>query len=163
MEESVDTGRIVRIVALVLLASIGASFGFNALTTNPLVPDADLSIADAPAPARLNESGSQPMLTITHEGGDTIPVDALVIVVGSRSEGLTFSAGNNWTASVSGVTYRVQLNGAEIQPAAAFGPGDTLVVLKSTGTLQVPGFESLVRVFHTPSDTAIARRTVTIE
>lgn len=162
MTDGVDARRVVALLVIVLAASVVASFGFNALTTNPLVPEATLTIADAPEPAKLNESGPSPMLTVTHDGGESIPLSDLEVVVGSRADGLTFGAASGWSVAVSGVTYEVRLNGATIGHDDAFGAGDVMTVRKTEGTLGVAGFEALVRVFHRPSNTAIARRTVAI-
>lgn len=163
MDEGVDARRLLGLLALVLVASVVASFGFNALTQNPLVPDADLAIADHPDPAALNESGPSAMLLIEHRGGEAMPLADLELVVGSRADGLVLSADGDWTETVSGVTYRVDRADGPIEPGATLAEGDVIVLRKIEGTLSVGGFEALVRVFHRPSNSVVGRATVAIE
>lgn len=150
----------------VVLVMLLASFGFNALSINPTIPaDTTIRITDAPEPIALNERGENSLVTITHAGGEPIPLEELTVVVGDRSSGLEFGVATNWTATKLGVTFALAMNDEPIaEPVgseATFEEGETLTVQKTDGTYVGSGrFNVTVRLFHRPSQTVLAKERV---
>lgn len=165
MAELDDTRSVVLLLGVVLVATAVASFGFNALSTNPLVPNATLIVSDAPEEWAWNRSGTVEMATVRHAEGETLNLTDIEVVVGSRAQGLRFNASNDWSTTVAGITYDASLNGAAIATSntGRFEPGDTLTIRKVAGTRAgTTPFEIKVRVFHRPSSTVLAGRVVEI-
>jgi FlaG/FlaF family flagellin (archaellin) len=158
---------ILLVSAGVMLAAVVASFGFSALSSNPLVPNSDVAIEDAPAPYTLTEQGRVDMVTFHHMEGESVPIEQLQVVVGSRSNGLVFDATNNWTVERSTLTFQTLLNNRSIANRTddlQFDQGDTLRVAKTSGTTDFSGRLNVsVRLIHPPSSTTVSTRTVTIE
>jgi FlaG/FlaF family flagellin (archaellin) len=170
-EETPNSGAETRTILLVTLGVVVVSatvaFGFSALSTNPLSPDATFELSDADDEFRLNQTGTVRILTITHVEGESIPLTQIEIVAGSRSSGLVFSEATNWSAASGSVTYRTLSGDVPLRndtDAGTFGSGETLTIAKTDGVVSNPVANGTiqVRLFHTPSQTVITNEEVDV-
>jgi len=149
-------------VATVGAAMVVTSVGFQALSQNPLVPDATLNATDAPEDYNLSQPGTVGMVAVEHRAGHPIPLSNVSVLLGSRSQGMWFFANGNWTA-VSVLRHGLYLNGEPIRDTDEFGPGDRLTITKMAGTRPFnQSYTVRVRVFHNPSDITILDQRVRV-
>jgi len=170
-EETPDSGAETRTILLVTLGVVVVSatvaFGFSALSTNPLSPDATFELSDADDEFRLNQTGTVRILTITHVEGESIPVTQIEMVVGSRSSGLVFSDATNWSSVQGSLTYRVLHEGDPLRNntgSPTLESGVSLIFAKTDGTITSPVTNTTVqvRLFHIPSQTVITDEEVRV-
>lgn len=150
-------------VAVVVLMAV-ASFGFQSVSSNPLVPKTDVEIRDADDPLVLNDTTDTDIVAIEHKAGEPVPLDEVMIIFGPRTEGLNFSASNNWTSDEGILTLEAQLNGENVTSGETFEAGDTLTITKTAGRGEgAERPEITVRLYHYPSQQVFGRATVQIE
>ncbi|WP_336000318.1 hypothetical protein [Halorientalis halophila] len=162
----VSEHRTLALIALLVVGGIAASLGYVALAENPIEPETDVTIEDAPATYDLNEPGRVSMVTIRHVDGDSIPLSELQIVLGSRGNGIVLQESSNWTDTQSGVTVRAFAGDRPLPNASVsqFDGERELVVAKTDGTLSLRGPANVtVRLRHLPSDATLRREVVTME
>jgi len=157
-----------RHLALLVLAVAGtmivASIGFQTLSENPLVPDADLNASDAADEYNLTGSGTTGMLVVEHDGGESVSLANVDLILGSRSEGLHFNQSHDWRVEVGEFVYETRLNGEQIDGGADLTRGDRLTVENSGGNTDTNAtFDVRVRLYHFPSQTMILDQRVDIE
>lgn len=162
--DDIDLKRIGGLVIVVLVASAIASFGFNAVSVNPAIPETDLVVRDAPGPGELNTTDTVRIFSVEHVGGDAVPMGELSIVIGTRASGLQFHEVNNWTDRANGVTYVARVNGGSIRSTDDFQEGDIITVRKTAGSFASGDtYEVHVRVFHRPSEAVLADEMLEID
>jgi hypothetical protein len=161
-----DRQRLVGFTAAIVVVTIAASVGFQSITANPLVPDSTVEIADAPGDYLLNESGTSDMITVTHEGGDTMELRFVSVVIAPGRGALVFNASGGWSVDIDGLTFALKMDGQPVEANTTFGPDDVLTVSKTEGTLpRDSGGEFSVRVLvrHVASQTVVSERTVQVQ
>lgn len=166
MSGSPDRRTVAILAGVALAGALVASFGFAAVSTNPIAPETSIAVADATDTYDLRTSGRVEMLTVTHTGGDDVPYRELQVVLGSRASGLVFAASENWTVERDAITFGLYADGSHLSRADAdtYTNGTTLTVVKTGGTAPINGtIETTVRVRHLPSSTTTHRERLTVE
>lgn len=159
-----DIVRVGVVTVAVVLLMVVASFGFQSVSSNPLVPKTDVQMRDANDEFVLNTSANTDILTIEHRGGEPVPLDDVKVILGPRTQGLNYTASNNWTATEGPLTTRVKFNGENVTDGATFKEGDVLTLVKTAGRSEAADDpEFTVRLYHYPSQQVFARQTVQIE
>lgn len=156
-----DTWPVVLLTAGIIILMVIASFGFNLLSRNPSIPRMSIEMHDAPEPVGPNETGEGILFVIEHTGGDSAPLGDLEIIIGSRANGIVFGSTNDWSPDLTGIAIEARLNGDPIAANRTFGPGDTIQIVKLRGRLTAENQDPVtVRLWHSPSNTAIARQSI---
>lgn len=165
MEIDVENRRQLALVLLsVLVVTIVASAGFQALSDNPLVPDTTFEMSDAADEYNLSQNGTVDMLVVEHVSGEQVELTDFDILMGSRSAGLWMNESSDWRDRTGDVTVRVRMNGERITDSSTMGSGDTLTVSKIEGTIDVQGpVDVRLRIYHRPSQTLMVDREVELE
>jgi len=165
MEFDIENRRHLALLVLVVAGTMTvASIGFQTLSENPLVPDADLNASDAADEYNLSGPGTTEMVVVEHVGGESVPLSDVDLILGSRSEGLHFNQSHDWRVEVGDFVYETRLNGDSVDDDAHLTQGDRLTVVNTRGTAGTNAtFDVRVRLYHFPSQTMILDRRVDVE
>lgn len=124
-------------ITVMLAATIGSFVIGMGATIDRTPPYADLIAQDAPERFLDNSSGRRGFIQVHHDGGDTLTVDNLQLVIREASTNnvvLELTVGKSGTDSNSSL-WDITVNGEPITNVHRFAPGDVMEITHTNNTV----------------------------
>jgi len=158
-------GVILMVAITVILAAVIGTFVLGLGDSLQQAPQAQLNVEDASGGSPVDNSESESVLDITHNGGDEIPADEYQVQLTDPNNGTQTTVWDgSSTTNITDEDGDVQIGFGSDPGALNVGSSETVSIEYSatSGDYSFAG-EYEVQIIHTPSDSILLDTTVDVE